>query len=909
MASRSSNQRPDWRELVRARAASGGVDLPQATVDELALHLDDLYAATLADRGDRDAALARAMAALDESGFWVLRRHARRAPDSSQSANLNVMGSIRVAFRQFRQHPTFALVVVLVLGLGTGAATTVFTAVDAVVLRPLPFAEPDRLVTLWDTNPEQGLSHDPISPVNFMDYRALPVFSDAAAWWRPGVNLVDPGLDPVRVKTIEVSGNLFEVLGVGPQIGAGFPVGGPLFVGNERIAVISDRLWRTRYSADQGIVGRQLSFNDSPYTIVGVMPPKFDFPGDVDVWQRLVWDMTRHSRAAHFMEAVARLSDGTSFDEAQAAVTALGLRLQHEFSRTNEGWSSRLIPLLDEQLGYFRPALIVLFGAVGLLLLIGMVNVASLLLTRALSREREIAVRIAMGASPRQLVTQLMAESFVLSLAGALLGIVAASLILPVLMSVTPVEIPRLEEAAVDWRALGVGLGVVTATTVFFGLVPSLLLLRGHVNTDLKSGERGSSRTARRTYSVLVAAEVGMACALLVSSALLVRTVQRMMDTPMGVEADTVLTTSVQLAASISSGSNYEGWQTAAETHTRIVEAIREQPGILAAGATNFLPLEAGWRNPFGRIEGQPPPERPEDAPQAQMHSISDGYFEAMGAKLVQGRSFTAFDGPRAQGVVIVNETFARRYLAGSGGPVGRGLLSTAAGIGPLGRSLLHVSGHAEPIRFEIVGVVNDIRNVPLGQAVEPAIYFTTRQFPFMEQVLAVRATDPATARDAVRAALKATAPSVPMGVAQTWGDRFRSRTAEPRMLMTILTLFGALAALLAALGVYGLFSWSVALRTRELAIRLTLGARPAAVGGLVVRQSALLVLAGLVVGLVVVRVAEGALSRVLFEVSPSDMTSTLAASAVLVAAALVACIPPALRAMRVDPVVGLRAE
>ncbi|HUE85283.1 MAG TPA: ADOP family duplicated permease [Vicinamibacterales bacterium] len=908
MASGSFNQRPDWHELVRSRAASGGVDLPQATVDELALHLDDLYAATLAAGGDHDAALARAMAALDESGFRVLRRHARRAPDSSQSASLNVMGSIRVAFRQFRQHPTFALVVVLVLGLGTGAATTVFTAVDAVVLRPLPFAEPDRLVTLWDTNAEQGLSHDPISPVNFMDYRALPVFEDAAAWWRPGINLVDPGMDPVRVRTIEVSGNLFDVLGVRPQIGAGFPQSGPLFMPNERIAVISDRLWRTRYSADPAIIGRQLTFNDSPYTVVGVMPPKFDFPGNVDVWQRLVWDMTRHSRAAHFMEAVARLADGTSFDEAQAAVTALGLRLQHEFRRTNAGWSSRLIPLLDEQLGYYRPALMVLFGAVGLLLLIGVLNVASLLLTRALSREREIAVRIAMGAAPRQLVTQLMAESLVLSLAGALLGIVAAGLLLPVLVSVTPVEIPRLEEAAVDWRALGLGLGVVTATTVFFGLVPSLLLLHGHLNTDLKSGERGSSRAARRTYSVLVAAEVAMACALLVSSALLVRTVQRMMDTPMGVEADTVLAASVQLAASVSSGSNYEGWQTAAETHTRIVEAIRQQPGVIAAGAANFLPLEAGWRNPFG-LEGQPPPERPEDAPQAQMHSISEGYFEAMGARLLQGRSFTVFDGPRAQGVVIVNETFARRYLAGREGPVGRGLLSYSAGIGPLGRSLLHVNGHAEPIRFEIVGVVNDIRNVPLEQAVEPAIYFTTRQFPFMEQVLAVRATDAATARDAVRAALKATAPTVPMGVAQTWGDRFRSRTAEPRMLMTILTLFGALAALLAALGVYGLFSWSVALRTRELAIRLTLGARPAAVGGLVVRQSALLVLAGLVVGLVVVRTAEGALSRVLFEVSPSDMTSTLAASAVLVAAALVACIPPALRAMRVDPVVGLRAE
>ncbi|MGE3191400.1 MAG: ABC transporter permease, partial [Vicinamibacterales bacterium] len=338
--------------------------------------------------------------------------------------------AIRMATRQFRQHPGFALITTLVLGLGTAAAATVYTIVDAVILRPLPYETPDRLVTIWDTNAGQALSHDPVSPVNFMDQRDLPVFEDAAAWWRPGVNLVDPGLDPARVNTIEVSGNLFEVLGVRPQIGAGFPEGGPLFHRSERIAVISDRLWRTRYDADPAIVGRQLSFNDTPYTIVGVMPAGFHYPDDVDVWQRLEWDMTQHSRSAHFMEAVARLSDGTTLAQAQAAVDALWPRLEAEYGATRnspgEGWGSRLVPLLDEQLGYYRPALMVLFGAVGLLLVIAVLNVASLLLTRALSREREIGVRVALGASPRQLVTQLMAESLVLSAAGATLGLLAS---------------------------------------------------------------------------------------------------------------------------------------------------------------------------------------------------------------------------------------------------------------------------------------------------------------------------------------------------------------------------------------------------------------------------------------------------------------------------------------------------
>jgi predicted permease len=892
---------------VRDRAGDAGVQLPAGTIDELALHLDDVYQAARVEGCDDAEARERAMTTLDESGFTVLRHHAVRAARGAEKASLNVTGALRMALRQFRQQPTFALIVVLVLGLGTGAATTVFTAVDAVVLRPLPFQQPDRLVTLWDTNTEKGLSHDPISPVNFMDVRALPVFKDAAAWWRPGINLVDPGLDPVRVKTIEVSGNLFDVLGVTPQVGAGFPVNGPLFVPNERIAVISDRLWRTRYSADPGIIGRQLSFNDNPYTIVGVMPSKFDFPGEVDVWQRLVWDMTRHSRAAHFMEAVARLSDGTTFDQAQAAVETLGLRLQKEFARTNAGWNARLVPLLDEQLGYYRPALMVLFGAVGLLLLIGVLNVASLLLTRALARDREMAVRIAMGAAPRQLVTQLMAESLMLSAVGALVGILAASVTLPLLVSLTPVQIPRLEDAIVNWRALGLALAVVAATTVFFGLVPSLLLLRSSVSTDLKSGERGSSRGARRVYSVLVAAEVALACTLLVSSALLIRTVQQMVNTPMGVHADSVLTAPVQLADSVSNGTTLEGWRAAGDTHSRILETLRQQPGVIAAGATNFLPLEAGWRNPFG-IEGQPAPVQHEDAPQTQMHSVSEGYFDAMGVVLMQGRAFTAFDGHQSNAVVIVNEAFARRFLS-DGGVVGRGVISFASGIGPLGRSLLHVSGRPEPLRYEVIGVVRDIRNVPLGQTVEPAIYFSTRQFPFMEQTIAVRATDVATARNAIRAALQIAAPKVPMGIAQTWGERFSARTAEPRMLMTILAFFGVLAAFLAALGVYGLFSWSVALRTRELAIRLTLGARPLSVGRLVIGQSLILVAIGVVAGVALVRGGEAALTRVLFEVQATDMTSTLAAVGLLTAVAIIACIPPALRAMRVDPVIGLRTE
>jgi putative ABC transport system permease protein len=807
------------------------------------------------------------------------------------------------------------MLTVLVLGVGTGAATTVFTVVDSVVLRPLPYREPARLVTLWDTNHERGLAHDPISPVNFMDYRVLPVFESAAAWWRPSINLIDPGLDPVRVNAIEVSGNLFDVLGVRPQVGAGFPVGGPFFLPNQPTIVISDRLWRTRYSADPAIVGRQLNLNGTAHTVLGVMAPRFHYPDDVDVWQLLQWDLTRHSRGAHFMEAVARLAPETTIEQAQGAIDALALRLQNQFAATNRGWSTRLIPLLEEQLGYYRPALLVLFGAVGLLLVIGCLNVASLLLTRALSRDREMAVRIAMGASPRQLVMQLLAESLVLSAAGAALGIAAAAALLPLIVNLTPVTIPRLDQARVDLRALGLGLAILAGTTTFFGLVPALLFLKRQISTELKTGERGSSRGARRIYSLLVASEVALACALLVSSTLLVRTVSRMMNTPTGIDADQVLTTAVQLPPGA-----YRTWRSVSDTHAAIIEQIRLQPGVEAAGGGNFLPLEVGWRIPFA-ILGEPAPARPEDAPQAQFHSVSEGYFESLGAPLAQGRALTSQDTPEAPPVVVVNESFARRYLPDRRA-VGQVLLTTAGNIGPLGANLFRLRPAGPPpppgtppppplppTRFEIVGVVRDVRNAPLGQSVEPAVYFSTRQFPFRELFLTIRAADRSIALTAVRTALKIAAPNVPLGTVQTWGERFAKGTAEPRLLMTILVFFGGLAALLAALGVYGLFSWSVALRTRELAIRLTLGAPPARVARLVLRQSAVLVVAGLVAGIFLIRIAERTLSSVLYEISPTDPRSTAIASGVLLVAALIACIPPALRAMRVDPVEGLRAE
>jgi predicted permease len=634
------------------------------------------------------------------------------------------------------------------------------------------------------------------------------------------------------------------------------------------------------------------------------MPAGFNYPGDVDVWQRLRWDFRQHSRQAHFVEAVARLAPGATLQQARGEMDGLATRLGKQFAASNAGWAYHAVPILDDQLGYYRPALLVLFGAVGLLLVIGCLNVASLLLTRALAREKEIAVRFALGAAPRQLITQLLAESLVLSAAGALAGLIVAYAALPAIIALTPVTIPRLAEAAINPRVLAFALGLVAVTTFVFGLIPALVLVKKQLASKLRAGERGSSIGARRVYHVLVAGEVALACALLIGSALLVESVSRMTRTPLGVDGTDVTVTSVQL-----SGPAYNDWQKVADTHEAILAELRRQPGVRAAGASNFLPFETGWRNPFNMTDN--PPATINDAPQVQQHAATDGYFEAMGAKLVSGRFFDDRDISSNEGVVVVNETLAKRF-AGNGEAVGKQLMTYSGQIGPLGRNLMATTlpdGHRQFRPLRIVGVVGDVRNTALGQPVEAALYFPAAQFPFRSMQVAIAARDNETAVAAMRSALKAVAPSTPLGAVETWSHKAGARPAEPQLLMSTLSSFGVLAAFLAALGVYGLFSWSVALRRRELAIRMTLGARPSRVGAMVVAQSAVLVALGLGVGWGIVRVLQGPLTTVLFDVKPSDVSATAAAAVLLFVASIAACLPAAARAMRVDPVEGLRND
>ena len=576
-----------------------------------------------------------------------------------------LLRDVRHGLRVMRRAPGFTITAILALALGTGSATAIFTVLDRVVLRPLPYADPERLLMIWETHRPKALLHEPISPVNFMDYRSLPAFADAAAWWRPSVNLSSGEGEPMRVNSVEASSNLFAILGVRALVGPGFPEGGPLH-GGTREAVISHRLWTSRFGGRADLVGQVIELDGQGYTVLGVMPAGFHFPGDTDLWQRLRWDLARHSRGAHFMEAVARLRPGVRIEEARAELQTVTARLEREAPSTNRGWGARAVVLHHEVAGFFRPALFVLMGAVALLLVIACINVANLLLARATARTREVALRAALGAGRRRLVGQFLAESALLALAGGALGLVIGSLAVTAFVRSAPIDVPGLAGATLDLRILAFVSLLALATTLAFGLVPALVSSRADLQHALKEGGGGvvTARTGRRTRNGLVIAEVGLAAMLLAGSGLLIRSFLAMSRQDPGFVAQGVLTANLEL-----SGPAYREWASVERFYSNLTAALRSRPQVQAAASSNFLPLQAGWRVPF-LIVGQPAPPPGEEAT-VQHHTVDEGYFVTLGIPLLSGRVFGERDTAENPGVVIVNASLAAKYFAGQD-PVGQ---------------------------------------------------------------------------------------------------------------------------------------------------------------------------------------------------------------------------------------------
>ena len=809
-----------------------------------------------------------------------------------------LLQDIRFGLRLLRRSPGFTASAILALALGVGATTAVFTLLDRVVLRPLPYPEPDRLVMVWDTNPGKALIHERLSPVTFHDYRNLnQVFEDGAGWWYPQINITEPGKDPLRVNTVEASGNFFSVIGVQPILGAGFPAA--VFYSRDRIAVISHRLWRERFNGDSSIIGKPIVLSDAPYTVAGVMPPGFNYPNNTDVWQRLQWDFMQHSRGAHFVESLFRLKPGVSAERVSGELRALTTRLGAEFKATNGEWGARAVPLAHEVEGYFRPALFALFGAAAFLLLITCTNVASLLLARATVREREVAVRAAIGASRGRLIRQFLTESILLALTGTAFGVALAVVGVRALVAASPVPVPRLDGASIglDARLLFFAIAAATLTSIAFGVVPAMLMARGDMQRPLKESGRGGdgSGTRRRARSLLVAAEVALAVVLLVGAVLLGRSFQQLVQQDPGFRPSRVMAVSLDLPNS------YRDFKKIADFYDQLLTALRSQPGVVDAGLANFLPLEAAWRLPF-LIQGRPRPAAG-DAPMAQHQSVDEHYFKVIGVPLQRGRFFEPHDTVDSQGVVIINEALARREWPNQD-PVGQQITTSVRYIGPMGAVLMPPT-----TKYQIIGVVANVKNASLTQPPEPAVYFTYRQFSFRGFTLAVQGNDPAALVGAVRTSVQRLDPNLPLSPARPLDRLIADATDRPRALMMLMGLFAALALGLAALGIYGTLSYAVSQRQQELSVRMALGARPRDVVWLVVRQGLTLTLVGAAIGVAGALALGRTLSSLLYGVSSGDVLAFALALGVAVVTAIGACVLPARRAAALDPLQGLRAE
>ena len=804
---------------------------------------------------------------------------------------------LRYGWRGLRQRPGVTLAAVLALALGLGANSALYSIVRAVVLAPLPYAEPERLVALWETNAAKGLDQERLSPVNFLDYRSLAaVFSDAAAWWRPEVNLTDDAGEPLRVSAVETSSNLFPVLGVRPRLGRSFAFGRALH-GSAHEVVISHRLWRGRYGGDPRVLGRALRLDGILYTVVGVMPPGFAFPDETDVWQGLTWDLAQHSRGAHFMEAVARLRPGVEPARARTELGALMRRLAAEHPDTNQGWGAIAVPLRQQTAGSSGPALEVLLAAVTLLLLLACANVSSLLLALGGARVREVAVRAALGAGRGRLLRQFLTESLLLGLLGAAAGLALAATLLRLVAATRPLGIPRIGEASLDVRVLGFSLTATLLSVLLFGLLPAVQMSRPALQGALQRAGRGLAPAGarRRARAAIIVAEVALATMLLVGAVLLVRGFVRLAGQEPGFRPERAVTVNVELPYNL-----YGDWRRVSQFYGELLDRLAARREVRAAGAASFLPLTPGWRIPYGL------PERPapaaEQEPTAQYVTVTAGYFGAMGIPLLAGRAFDRGDTDRSRPVVVVNRELARLAWP-DGKAVGKVLLSRTTGIGPLGRAL--TKSH----EFEVVGVVADVKNHGLAGAVEPAVYFVQTQFPYRNLEVVVRGdADTARLAAAIRSEVRHLDPALALGAERPLAGILAESTAQARLLMGLMSALAGLALSLAAVGVYGILAYGVSQRRGELGVRLALGASPARLRRLVVGEGMLLAGIGLGLGSLAALALSRLLAGFLYGVSTADGLAFAAAPLLLLAAVFLACDLPARRASRVDPQEALRA-
>ncbi|MEM7416614.1 MAG: ABC transporter permease [Gemmatimonadota bacterium] len=811
----------------------------------------------------------------------------------------DVMQDLKYGFRMIVKNPVFSAVAVFTLAIGIGANTAIYTVVEAVLLEPLPFEEPDELTLLWTRNDEQNQSKYMVSPMDFDDWRNMnATFESMAAYWPTTGTVTELDGNPTRVRAVYTTEDFFDVMGASALTGRTFAAeNGP---GTAPVAVLSHGFWQRRFGGDPSIVGTALMLDGAPIEILGVLRPEHTFPDATDVWLNMTWGMQIQSRQARWMSAVGRLAENQDISAARADMIGVASRVEQENPDSNRGWTVTMESLHNEMVGDTRTALLVLLGATGLILLIACANVANLLLSRSEVRAREIAVRVAFGAGRGRLVRQLVTESLMLAGAGALLGLALAQVGVRGLLSLAPVTLPRGETVALDGTVLGVVAGVSILTGILFGLAPIVRLLRSEVHSSIRQGGRSAASANRHSLqSVFVIAQFAMALMLVVGAGLLVRSFENLRAVDTGFVPGGVLTAELDVSTAVAASD-----QEVTDFYQLFEQRIAELPGVVAVGDGSSLPLgeDLDYVQEITFVDRE---VAIESDPRAVLRPVAPGFFSAMRTPIVAGRGFTSADANDAPGVVVVNEAFAEQFFTGED-PIGEKLGDIRQRWGPLGE--IHIAGGIT--ESEIIGIVKDVKYEGLRADSRPTIYFSGLQSSIRRRTLAIRSsTDPSALVPAIRRELASMNPSVALTDIQTLDDVVADAQSRDRFSTLLLSVFGLIALLLASVGVYGVLSYAVAQRRGEVGIRMALGADGATVRGMVLSDGLKLVLAGLVTGVVGAVALSGLLSSQLFGVNPREPFIYVSVTLTLLTVGVAACFIPAWRATRVNPVTAMRNE
>jgi putative ABC transport system permease protein len=799
-----------------------------------------------------------------------------------------------------RRNPSYAAVIILTLALGIGANTAIFSVVNSILLKPLPFKDPNRLVIIWETDTKNRATNSPVSSSDFIDWKdQTRLFEEIAAWRFLYFNLTGRD-EPERVQGLTASASFLPLLGAQVQLGRIF-LPEEEQIGHDKVVVLSDALWRRRFGRDPSLVGQKIDIEGEPHTVVGILAPSFQIfhvlNRPLDIYVPLTFDGSRLNRRDHDIFVYARLKPGATLDQAQSEMDVLYRGLEQEYPQTNFSRGARVISMREGFAGDIRPTLLLLLSAVGLVLLIACANVGNLALARAVARQREMAVRAALGAGPWRLLRQVLTENLLLALLGGTAGILVGFWGIRILNDLVPYQaVRRLHDFGLDTRVLGFALVISLVSGVLSGIAPALWFAR--LKDPLKDAGRSSTGGLRTTRmaSLLVISEVALAVALLCSAALLIRSSLLLHGMPRGFNPHNVLTTQVWLPRA-----KYSDGRQVANFYHEVLERIEKLPGVESASAVNFPPLGVQYTTVSFTIEGRIPSQ--DDVLNARCSVISGEYFRTMNIPLLSGRPFNDRDADETHGVAIISASMARRFWPDSD-PIGHQIRPQFT------QQRYFWIPESRNLPLTIVGVVGDVRHDGLADNNLPQLYLPYLQNPSSIMDLLVRTTsDPLHWVNAVRSQVWAVDQHQPLFDTKTVEDIVADSFGRQHVLASLLGAFAAVALVLAAVGIYGLISYAVRQRTHEIGIRMALGAQSGEVLRLVLRQGMGLTLSGLFIGLVAALGTAGLLGNFLFGVKPTDPVSFVGVAVLLTGTALLACYIPARRAIRVDPIVALHYE